>query len=223
MPQATQERVYAELGKQLNVDPKLLREKLPQLAEQLKRIPEVPPFERANAAFVAKDYKEAEQLASSIADQIRDDPTRRDEAIRALQLASWSAQARFQYADALRHLRAAENLTDRQASTRRMRTHPGCDRQNTFSSKRIMQRRSVYGAASSMYGPRLWGRNTQTLYAVAWGLAVAMDAQGKYDAAANENREIVMVEEKARRAGGSRHSGKSKQSCRNSTQAAQIC
>jgi tetratricopeptide (TPR) repeat protein len=193
--QATQERVYAELGKQLNVDPKLLREKLRQLAEQLKRIPEVPPFERANAAFVAKDYKEAEQLASSIADQIRDDPTRRDEAIRALQLASWSAQARFQYADALRHLRAAENLTDRQARPEEWARIQDAIARILFEQAHYAEAERLWRSVIDVRTQTLGLEHADTLRS-RMGLAVAMDAQGKYDAAANENREIVMVEER---------------------------
>ena len=64
-PAVTRDRVYAELSKQLGVDQKTLREKLPQL----KTAPGAPSFERANAAFVAKDYGEAESLAIEAADQ----------------------------------------------------------------------------------------------------------------------------------------------------------
>ena len=49
-PAALQERVYIELGKQLGVDPKVLREKLPQVAADLKRAPNASSYERANAA-----------------------------------------------------------------------------------------------------------------------------------------------------------------------------
>jgi hypothetical protein len=68
-PSVTQEEIYDELGKQLGVDPRTLREKLPQFAEQLKRAPDVTSYQRANAAFVAKDYGEAERLAIEAADQ----------------------------------------------------------------------------------------------------------------------------------------------------------
>jgi hypothetical protein len=68
-PVATQEQVYTELAKQLGVDPQTLREKLPQFAEQLKRAPDATTYQRANAAFVVKDYGEAERLALEAADQ----------------------------------------------------------------------------------------------------------------------------------------------------------
>lgn len=68
-PATTQEKVYAELAKQLGVDPEMLREKLPQFAEQLKHAPDATSYQRANAAFVMKDYGEAERLALEAADQ----------------------------------------------------------------------------------------------------------------------------------------------------------
>lgn len=49
---AMQDRVYTELARQLGVDVKLLREKLPQFAEQLKHAPEATHDERGNAAYV---------------------------------------------------------------------------------------------------------------------------------------------------------------------------
>ena len=52
-----------DLAKQLEINPKLLREKLPKFAEQLKRAPDATSYERANAAYVVKDYSEAERLA----------------------------------------------------------------------------------------------------------------------------------------------------------------
>ncbi len=38
-PTVVQERIYAELGKKYNVDPKILREKLPGFADELRRMP----------------------------------------------------------------------------------------------------------------------------------------------------------------------------------------
>jgi tetratricopeptide (TPR) repeat protein len=114
-PIATRERVYAELGKQLGVDPKALREKLPQLAEQLKRAPDASNYERANAAYVANDYLEAERLAMKAADETRRAASAQpDDSIKALILAGLSAQKNIQYARAMEHFRDAEKLTDRE-------------------------------------------------------------------------------------------------------------
>lgn len=114
-PAALQERVYAELGKQLGVDPKVLREKLPQVAADLKRAPDASSYERANAAYVAKDYLEAERLALQAVDEAKKaGSTNPVEIVQALELAGFSAQKRIQFKTAMEHFRAAEKLTDRQ-------------------------------------------------------------------------------------------------------------
>ena len=51
-PAAVQERVYRELATQLGIDVKLLREKLPQFAEQLRRSPAATHDERGKANYV---------------------------------------------------------------------------------------------------------------------------------------------------------------------------
>lgn len=110
---ATQEQIYAELGKQLGVDPKLLREKLPQIAEEIKKAPDANSYVRAGAAYVSKDYSEAERLAVQAAEEARKTPKADShEAVDALQLAGSSAEKREQLDSALKHYREAEKLTD---------------------------------------------------------------------------------------------------------------
>jgi hypothetical protein len=63
---------------------------------------------------VAKDFNEAERLALTAADEARSaNPPKNAEAIKALELAAWAAEKRVEYADALKRLREAEQLTDR--------------------------------------------------------------------------------------------------------------
>ena len=114
-PAALQERIYAELGKKLGVDPKVLSEKLPQAAEELKREPDATSFERANAAYVAKDYLEAERLALQAAEELQQTGSAKPlEITQAFELAGFSAQKRIQFKTAMEHFRAAEKFTDRQ-------------------------------------------------------------------------------------------------------------
>jgi tetratricopeptide (TPR) repeat protein len=194
-PQAAQQRVYAELGKQLGVDPKLLREKLPLLAEELKRAPDVSGFERANAAFVAKDYTQAEQTALRVADEAQKVPMRKDEAIRALELASWSAQKAFRYSDALQHLRTAEKLSDRQVNPGEWARVQDAMARVLFDQAHYSQAEELWHQVVETRTGALGAENPDTLHS-RMGLAVAMDAQGKYAAAEKENREIVRLEEK---------------------------
>jgi tetratricopeptide (TPR) repeat protein len=114
-PAAVQERIYNELGKKLGVDPKVLSEKLPQVAEDLQRAPDASSYEKANAAYVAKDYLEAERLALQAADELQKAGSAKPaEIVQALELAGFSAQKRIQFKTAMEHFRAAEKLTDRQ-------------------------------------------------------------------------------------------------------------
>ncbi len=113
-PEEIEERTYQELGKVLGIDPSALKEQLPHFAQELRKSPKATTYERANAAFVAKDYNEAERLALAAADEAqRAGPSKNEEAIKALELAGWSAEKRVEYADALTRLRDAEKLTDR--------------------------------------------------------------------------------------------------------------
>src|SRR5207244_12318536 len=103
-----------ELAKQLSVDAKQLREKLPRFAEDLKHAPDASNYERANAAYVGKDYVEAERLALQAADEARKAaPPKPKDLLQALTLAGLAAQKHIEYARAMEHFREAEKLTDR--------------------------------------------------------------------------------------------------------------
>lgn len=113
-PAALRETVYAELSKEQKIDPETLRNKLPQVADQLKTAEDVSTYERATAAYVAKDYREAERLAlAAAAEAQKAAPQNTTRAIEAFQLAGWAAQAQIEYSRALEHFRAAERFTDR--------------------------------------------------------------------------------------------------------------
>jgi hypothetical protein len=68
-PDELEQHTYEQLGKELGVDPVSLREQLPRFAEELKKAPNATTYERANAAYTAKDYDEAERLALVAADE----------------------------------------------------------------------------------------------------------------------------------------------------------
>jgi tetratricopeptide (TPR) repeat protein len=113
-PDEIDQRTYVELGKELGLDPAMLKKQLPVFAQGLKKAPNASTYERANAAYVAKDYNEAERLALASADEAQGaSPPKNSEAIKALELAGWAAEQRIEYADALERLRDAEKLTDR--------------------------------------------------------------------------------------------------------------
>jgi tetratricopeptide (TPR) repeat protein len=109
-----QDRVYEELGKQLNLPVDLVRTKLPEVAENVKRAPDTTLYERANAAYVTNDFSEAERLSLQAAEEAKKaSPNEPGEVVRSLKLAGLSAQKRIEYSPAMRHFRDAEILTDR--------------------------------------------------------------------------------------------------------------
>ena len=113
-PKQLEQRTYDKLAKTLGLDPAVLKEELPRLAAQLKKAPNATTYERANAAYVDKDYNEAERLALVAADEARSaNPPDNARAVKALTLAGLAADSRVEYADELKHFRAAETLTDR--------------------------------------------------------------------------------------------------------------
>ncbi len=108
-----QEDVYRQLARELGIDVKLLRGKLPPFAASLRRAPNASASERANAAYVANDYKEAERWAMQAAEEAREAaPVNPRTVIQALELAGLSAQAAIQYPRAMQHFREAEKFVD---------------------------------------------------------------------------------------------------------------
>jgi tetratricopeptide (TPR) repeat protein len=193
---AVEAATYAELSKEYGVDQKALREELPRRARELQRSPDVGTFERANAAFVAGDYSEAERLAlQAAAEAQRANPPRVSDAIKAFKLAGWVSLKRVEYADALRHLREAEKLTDRQRN-------PAEWADVQFSIGRMLYEQGNYREAEAVaradVNERLrWsGSETlETLYSRN-NLASALERQGRYAEAEKEYREVLAVRER---------------------------
>lgn len=113
-PADVQKKVYDALSKEVGVDPKVLEQKLPDVAISLQRAPDASAYERANAAYVANDFLEAERLALQAVEELQPNlPARKSDVVQAYQLAGFSAQKRVQFKTAMEHFRAAEKLTDR--------------------------------------------------------------------------------------------------------------
>jgi tetratricopeptide (TPR) repeat protein len=195
-PAAVQEQIYAELGKQLGVDPKVLREKLPQLADQLKQSPNASAYERANASYVAKDYPEAERLALQATHQARAaSPIDSKNLLAALELAGLSAQRAIQYDRAMQYFREAEKLTDRDQDLNEWvrLQHEIADllvAQGKYSDAEKLFR-SVIEARARALGPE----NPNTLDS-RHRLIYALSRQSKYAEAEAEAREVRRLREK---------------------------
>jgi len=194
--EAVQDQTYAKLGKQLGVDPKILREKLPRTAEELKQAPNASTYERANASYVVKDYAQAEALALQAADEIRRlEPGNSKGVLQALELAGLAARSAVQYSRAMQHFRDAEKLTDRTRNLEEWVTL-----QQDIADLLVIQGdyanaerlfRSVIDARSLALGPEhpdtLDSRH-RLIYALTW--------QSKYGEAETEAREVLRLREK---------------------------
>ncbi len=195
-PAMMQEQIYAELGKQLGVDPKVLREKLPRFAEELRKTPNADTYERANASYVSGDYGEAERLAlQAVADAGKAQPPIAKTLLAALELAGLSAHRAIQYDRAMQHFREAERLTDRGRDLEEWGAlqHEIADllvAQGKYSDAEKVFR-SVIAARSDVLGPD----KPDTLDS-RHRLIYALTRQTKFAEAENESRQVLQAREK---------------------------
>jgi tetratricopeptide (TPR) repeat protein len=195
-PGTLQERVYAELGKQLGVDAKLLREKLPRFADDLKRAPDASSYERANAAYVAKDYVEAERLALQAADEARKAaPSKPKDVLQALTLAGLAAQKHIEYARAMEHFREAEKLTDRIHTPREWAEVQHAIANLTFDQGQYPEAEKLLRNVIEVRTQVLGSEHPDTLRSRN-SLAHALWKGGKYTEAETDFRELIKQEEK---------------------------
>ena len=193
---AVEQRTYEELAKRLGVDPKLLQEKLPQFARELKNAPNASTYERANAAYVAKDYSEAERLALAAADEAQKaSPPKPSDAIEALDGAGYSADARIEYAEALQHFRAAAQLTDRARDPLEW-AEQQCNIAYVLGEQgKYAEAETEFRTVIKLVEKVLGTEHPETL-SVRSELAAMLGDQGKYAEAESEDRTVIKLQEK---------------------------
>src|SRR2546430_3442520 len=96
-PAVVQQKVYDALSKEVGVDPKVLQQKLPDVAINLQSAPDATTYEKANAAYVANNFGEAERLALQAVDELKAGSNKPLEIVQAYQLAGFAAQKRIQF------------------------------------------------------------------------------------------------------------------------------
>jgi tetratricopeptide (TPR) repeat protein len=202
-PDQVEQRTYEELAKQLGIDAATLKEQLPRFAQELKKAPNATTYERANAAYVAKDYNEAERLALVAADQAQGfNPPKNAEAVKAFELAGWAAEKRIEYADALKRLRAAEEFTDRKRD-------PVEWSRVQFVIALVLDDQAQYRDAENVLcevlkeRERVLGHEHPDTILTRHKLALQLDYQGKNGEAETEYRAVLKLENKVL---GSEHS-----------------
>jgi len=195
-PDSARARVIEELARQYGLDPTLVEKQLPRFAEQLKRAPGSTGYERASAAYVAKDYNEAERLALVAADEAQGaSPPKDADAVKAFELAAWAAENRIDYAEALLRLRNAEKLTDRSRD-------PVEWARVQFAIAYVLYDQGKYADAERLLREvitererSLGAEQAETLRA-RYRLAVVLWIQGKNAEAENEDRAVLRLQEK---------------------------
>ena len=196
-PAGIEERLYSILATGVGLDAKILTDKLPKFSQAVKRDPDASSYERACAAYLGKDYAEAERLFLTTADEAQQAiPTKTADIIRALKLAGWSARKLDEFVRAREHLAEAEKLTDRQRNPREWadvqyaianvllagEDHPG-------DAEKLL--RAVIEVRTQIFGPE----DRETLKARR-RLALSLQLQSRYLEAEAEFREVVKLDEK---------------------------
>jgi len=194
-PAVVQQKVYDALSKEVGVDSKVLQQKLPDVAINLQRAPDATTYEKANAAYVANNFVEAERLALQAVEELQKNSSKPSEIVQAYQLAGFSAQKRIQFKTALEYFRAAEKLTNRDSNATQW-----ADVQHAIGDLLIEQgsyrdAENVLRAAAEAREKALGADNADTLRSRT-RVAYAQYRQGKYNEAVEGFRGIVGLEER---------------------------
>ena len=195
-PAAVQQKVYDALSKEVGVDSKVLQQKLPDVAISLQRAPDATTYEKANAAYVANNYVEAERLALQAVDEMqRAGTSKPSDIVQAYQLAGFAAQKRIQFKTALEYFRSAEKLTNQETNAAQWADVQHAIGDLLMEQGSYREAEGVLRAAAEARSRALGPDNADTLRSQT-RLAYAQYRQGKYNEAIEGFRAIVAQEEK---------------------------
>jgi tetratricopeptide (TPR) repeat protein len=195
-PADVQKKVYDALSKEVGVDAKVLQQKLPDVAINLQRAPDATAYERANAAYVANDFLEAERLALQAADELHASaPTKTREILQAYELAGFAAEKRVQFKTAMEHFRAAEKLTNRESNATQWADVQHAIGELLIEQGSYREAEDVLRGAAEARERALGVEHADTLR-TRTRLAYAQYRQGKYNDAIAGFRAIVALEER---------------------------
>jgi hypothetical protein len=195
-------QTYETLAEKSGVNPATLQAQLPERAQQIQMAADATPFQKASAAFMTRDYAQAERLALAAAGQAQQSlPPDVSAAIKGFQLAGYAADARTndvasKYDDALSHYRAAQQLVDRASDPLQW---AGLQRDIAF----VLDEQGQYPAAEQSYRDALKEIQSvrpdgdKDLLALGNNLAITLFEQGKYAEAEVELRQVVAAANKS--------------------------
>jgi tetratricopeptide (TPR) repeat protein len=191
-----QDDVYLQLAAQLGIDAKQLRGKLPPFAAYLKRAPDASAYERANAAYVVKEYDKAERWAMQAANKARKVTRANPKAvIDALELAGLSAQGGIQYSRAMEHFREAEKIADVNRNSEEWANLQDAIADLLFAKGKYGDAENLYRSVIEMRSRVLGPEHPDTL-ASRHRLVYALNEEEKHAEAESEARQVVRLREK---------------------------
>jgi serine/threonine protein kinase len=191
-----QEEVYLELSKQLGIDVALLRGKLPPFAAALKGSSGASSYERANAAYVAQDYAEAERWALVAATEARKaTPPNKKAITQALKLAGLSAQAAIQYPRAMQYLREAASFSERSRDSEEWATLHDAIANLLFAQGDYAQAEKLFRDVIDVRSRALGSEHPDTL-ASRHRLIYVLNEEEKHGEAETEAREVLSLRER---------------------------
>ncbi len=190
------DEVYLQLASQLGIDARLLRGKLPLFAAYLKRASDASTYERANAAYVMKDYDEAERWAlQAAAEAQKVTPAKAKAVIDALELAGLSAEAQIQYPRAMQHFRAAEKFSDVSRNSEEWANLEDEIADLLFAQGKYSEAEKLYRRVIALRSRVLGPEHPDTL-ATRHRLIYALNEEEKHAAAETEARQVVQLRDK---------------------------
>jgi tetratricopeptide (TPR) repeat protein len=191
-----QEEVYLALSKQLGIDLAWLHGRLPPFATSLKNAPGASNYERANAAYVAKDYEEAEDRALRAAMEARKTtPANNKGVIEALELAGLSAQAAIQFPRAWQHFKDAEALTDPNRNAEEWAKLQDAIATLLFDEGKYAEAEQLFRRVIDVRTRAMGPENPDTL-ASRNRLVYVLNEEEKHEEAETEARQVVTLREK---------------------------
>ena len=191
-----QQEVYLALANQLGVNVALLRGKLPLFANNLKKAPAATDYERANAAYVAGDYAEAERLALAAAGQARKStPLNPTAVIDSLELAGLSAEAAIQYPRAMQFFREAEGFADVSRNSEEWARLQDAIADLLFLQGEYAESEELFRKVIQVRSQALGPKHPDTL-ASRNRLIYVLNEEEKHEEAETEARQVLLLREK---------------------------
>jgi len=190
------DRAYAMLEEKLKIGKGTLEKELPLFAEQLLARADTGALDRASALFATRKFDEAEKAALQAKDKALATAGQSvHDAVKALELAGQSAEARIQYPRAMDHFRAAAALTSEERDPVEW-----ADAQWHLAS--VLQENGQYNDAEIIWRKviavytRVLGPEDPNTLSSRNNLANALKGQGKHAEAEQQYRAVLAIQER---------------------------